>query len=121
MKRMVLAMTFAAMASAVVAAEPYQLDSSELANVEAGIRSKLTDPESAKFDGVSASKSASGTVWACGYVNAKNQSGGYVGQRPFIGFYRSGNFVVKEISRDKASAQAIWKKCRKIEIRIKFI
>lgn len=49
------------------------------------IRSELKDPDSAKFSGIYGVTSESWKIShaVCGYVNAKNSYGGYVGKRPF--------------------------------------
>ena len=44
------------------------------------VKAMLNDPDSAKFEGLQAGIT-SGDV--CGYVNAKNRMGGYVGKTPF--------------------------------------
>lgn len=52
----------------------------DFAAAQALVRSRLRDPESARF----------GKVWAgrqgavCGYVNARNAFGGYTGQQPWV-------------------------------------
>lgn len=45
------------------------------------VRSVLNDPDSAQFEGLFRNKKT-GSV--CGYVNAKNRMGGYVGRELFI-------------------------------------
>jgi len=45
------------------------------------VREALIDPDSGRFSGVYYNEN---TKNACGYVNAKNRLGGYVGMRPFI-------------------------------------
>lgn len=46
------------------------------------VRSTLKDPHSAMFEGLEAGTTHDGTI-VCGYVNAKNGFGGYVGRQPF--------------------------------------
>lgn len=45
------------------------------------VRGMLNDPESAQFEGLFSNRKT-GSV--CGYVNAKNRMGGYVGKQLFI-------------------------------------
>jgi hypothetical protein len=60
--------------------------------VEAAVRAQLRDPQSAVFRDLSATNdrkigtSPAGLV-VCGYVNAKNSFGGFIGEKPFINFY----------------------------------
>jgi hypothetical protein len=58
----------------------------ETPSTEELIKSKLTDPDSARFRNVMAvrPKSFSSGFLFCGEVNAKNQLGGYVGFQPFL-------------------------------------
>lgn len=53
--------------------------------VESGIRSRLKDPDSAKFGEMLAGTDASGATRVCGWVNAKNSFGGYGGPQIFAG------------------------------------
>jgi len=59
--------------------EPYTIEFAE-----GVIRRDLRDPESARFRDVRRN-TEKGAV--CGYVNAKNGYGGYVGEAPFIVYY----------------------------------
>nr|WP_315467126.1 hypothetical protein [uncultured Undibacterium sp.] len=45
------------------------------------VREILNDPESARFEGLFSNRK---TGAVCGYVNAKNRMGGYVGRQLFI-------------------------------------
>lgn len=56
----------------------------EIAMVMAGVRNKLRDPESARFEGVYALNGSNGVRHYCGYVNAKNGFGGYTGKSQFL-------------------------------------
>lgn len=49
------------------------------------MRRSLKDPDSARFGDVMAARAADGTTIVCGYVNARNSFGGYVGMQPFSG------------------------------------
>ena len=52
--------------------------------IKAHVSASLKDPYSAKFSPITASENAEGTQYRiCGFVNAKNSFGGYVGMKPF--------------------------------------
>ncbi len=50
-----------------------------------GLRKILKDPNSAILGQIEAGPEESGTIYICGFVNAKNSFGGYTGDKPFIG------------------------------------
>jgi hypothetical protein len=54
------------------------------ADVKAALEEKLKDPESARYSDVFIVQSSEGTSAACGWVNAKNSHGGYVGKTRFV-------------------------------------
>lgn len=56
-------------------------DPSELKKVKSMVKEKLIDPESAQFSELKFYKS---TKSGCGYVNAKNQFGGFTGRKRFV-------------------------------------
>lgn len=61
-----------------------KLTDKQLAAAKAAIADQLRDPDSAKFIGVLGSHPKdSEDVMVCGFVNAKNAFGGYVGKTPF--------------------------------------
>jgi len=64
---------------------PYELNEIIIDGVYAGVRDQLKDPDSAKFSDLKASITDNNAVSVCGFVNAKNSYGGYVGKQPFIG------------------------------------
>lgn len=64
---------------------PYILDKSDIAAVQAGTRSSLKDPDSARFGKMVAGTNAKGDVIVCLMVNAKNSYGGYTGEKPHFG------------------------------------
>ena len=67
-------------------------------DVRAGVTAGLKDPTSPRF-GTSfvAAKGSSGSVVVCGFVNAKNSFGGYVGEAPFIGVINSAATISERI------------------------
>jgi hypothetical protein len=66
-------------------AAPFTLTAAHMKTIQAGLRSSLKDPDSARFGTMRAVKDAKGDVIVCGYVNAKNSFGGYTGDQPFLG------------------------------------
>ena len=73
-----------------VRAEPADtLSAEQITAVEAGVRASLKNPDSAKISGLVV-RPINGPIFAvCGYVNAKNTSGRYVGNFAFDGFLRN--------------------------------
>jgi hypothetical protein len=58
------------------------------------VRKELKDPPSALFEGLVARPDANGrSLHICGWVNARNSFGGYVGRKPFYA-------IVTESGRD---------------------
>lgn len=62
---------------------PPQLDYELILAQQEKIKASLRDPDSVRFTDIVVSRS-SGAPVVCGYVNAKNGFGGYVGKEPFI-------------------------------------
>jgi hypothetical protein len=70
-------------------AEPaVTLSAEQTAAIEADVRARLEHPDSAKFSGIAAKSvgPVGPILLVCGYVNAKNSSGGYIGDLAFDGF-----------------------------------
>lgn len=74
-------------------------DQAFLTEQQESVRRTLKDPQSAQFSEVYISRIA-GTPSACGYVNAKNSFGGYVGRRRFMA--ENGRVFVEDSDDDKA-------------------
>ena len=71
-------------------AEPADtLSAEQIAAIEAGVRAKLNNPDSAKISGLVVRPINSPIFAVCGYVNAKNASGRYVGNVAFDGFLQN--------------------------------
>lgn len=66
-------------------AAPFALTAAHTKTIQAGVRSSLKDPDSARFGAMRAAKDTKGAVVVCGFVNAKNSFGGYTGDQPFVG------------------------------------
>jgi len=89
----------------------YTLSESEQAAVKRGVIAMLKDPESARFEGLRASKDSEGVVMVCGYVNARNSFGGYAGNQAFTGVLYNGQFGVGGLANDSAVTNVIRQKC----------
>lgn len=80
--------------------KPVTLTKPEIAEVEAVVTYTLIDPDSAKFreiNSVVVTKSNGTTIQrVCGYVNGKNQMGGYAGFEMFGGLLENGKFKRKD-------------------------
>ena len=73
--------------SSLKAHKPVKLTEADITAIKDGVRKSLKDPESASFGAMKAG-SGDGTtaaVTVCGYVNAKNNIGGYIGEQLFVG------------------------------------
>lgn len=73
---------------------PVEVTEKMRADIESAIRSRLKDPESARFGVVYASQDKTGAIFACGVVNARNSFGGYVGDKPYVVGMSSDGFVL---------------------------
>jgi hypothetical protein len=62
---------------------PREPTEEERAVIEAGVKSKLRDADSAQFRGIKIGPDQKQTLMACGEVNSKNAYGGYVGFSKF--------------------------------------
>lgn len=96
---------------------PYTLNKAEIAAVEAGTRSSLKDPDSARFGKMVAGKDSKGEISVCLMVNAKNSYGGYTGETPHFGIFlvnsKPPKFVIAPGSADypQFRDQAVLKVC----------
>jgi hypothetical protein len=53
--------------------------------VYSGVQRVLSDPNSARFGEIFAGRQPDGTLYVCGSVDVRNNSGGYIGDQPFYG------------------------------------
>lgn len=76
-----------------------KLSASQLKAVDSGSRVRLKDPYSAVVTKIVAGRDAIGTLHVCGYINAKNSFGAYVGDVAFSGaiFEQNGKVVFARI------------------------
>lgn len=93
----------------------YILSNAETSAIINGVRGRLKDPASAIFGGVVAKKEASGFVYVCGSINAKNSFGGYTGDQPYSGMLTGEGptafFAVLGIGGGDGKREAIVKVC----------
>lgn len=61
----------------------HDIELSVIETCQSSAKKKLKDPESARFDGWAATRSAEGKWSASGMVNAKNSYGAYEGSQPY--------------------------------------
>lgn len=87
--------------------------------IQDGVRKSLNDPDSAKFGQIFESKSSNtSTKTVCGFVNARNRFGGYVGMVPFYGLLLTMDdgslkfIVIGEISATPISAKVTASMCK---------
>jgi opacity protein-like surface antigen len=85
--------------------ELIELSSSQVRSLERAVKNNLKDSSSAQFGRYITFnvENVDGTTMtgACGYVNAKNSYGGYVGMTPYIALGVDGAFVTASISEYK--------------------
>ena len=53
--------------------------------IYSGVQRLLSDPASAQFGQIVAGMKPDGTVYVCGSVNARTNSGAFTGDQPFYG------------------------------------
>ena len=95
----IMCFIFPAIASAQIApglnTHGYDLTVGEVDAIKASVISILKNPQSARFGTIIASQNEkTGQIIVCGYVNAKNSSGGYAGNQPFKGVLKGKRFVI---------------------------
>jgi hypothetical protein len=99
MLRSTKAACFAVVIVLIALPAAWWVKSSPLRGVEAEVRARLKDPESARFTSVTWNPEKKA---GCGYVNAKNSMGGYVGSKHFV-LLRGGYFEFEPEDRDVGS------------------
>ena len=98
---------------------PVVLSAAESTAVEAGVRNALKDPESSRFGEFAAGKDDKQTTMVCGYVNAKNAFGGYVGASPFVGGIVNDKFVPIKIGSTAVDARVVIEVCKDIGLDVR--
>ena len=118
MRKALLAAAIIAVAAPAVAATKtfvrFKLTPAQIAAVQESVRDNLKDPESARFGPMFAARPKDGGMpMVCGYVNARNSFGGYVGDQPFIGVLVSnGKFAALSIGDGGTKSTVALKMCR---------
>lgn len=100
MRLALIAAAVLAYSPALADMRPVALTPAEIGEVQAVVSYTLIDPESARFREITSvivTKSNGSTIQrVCGYVNAKNQMGGYAGFEMFGGQMVNGKFKRKD-------------------------
>ena len=73
------------------------------------VRTRLKDPDSARFAGVSLNEKT-GSI--CGWVNAKNSWGGYTGMTEFVLIVPTGEFVLRPATSGQSDVESNLKDVR---------
>jgi hypothetical protein len=76
--------------SSIPTGSPVAITDEMRAQIEAGTKQALKDPESARFGVIAGAQTPDGNISVCGMVNAKNSFGGYTGEQPFFGVLHPG-------------------------------
>jgi hypothetical protein len=91
----------------LIAVSPVNLTPAQIAIIQAGVRAKLKDPDSARFGIIRAGANASGQIMVCGMINAKNSYGGYSGMSPFMGDLSSTAFKLDGMAGGDSEGSAM--------------
>ena len=86
MRSVLLTIIFVVLTGQARAELAVTLSTEQITVIETGIQARLKNPDSAKFSGLVARTIIGEVVAVCGYVNAKNSSGSYIGNLAFDGF-----------------------------------
>lgn len=86
MRSVLLTIIFVVLTGQARAELAVTLSTEQITVIETGIQARLKNPASAKFSGLVARTIIGEVVAVCGYVNAKNSSGSYIGNLAFDGF-----------------------------------
>jgi len=89
----------------------HQLTSQQRSAVEDSLRRSLIDPTSAIFGEFRAIVDDARLVVVCGYVNGKNNLGGYVGAKPFRGLFSGDRFDVINFGGSDKDARETEQRC----------
>lgn len=96
----------------------YSLSAADQTNVRRSVLASLKDPESARFGSMAASKATDGTIFVCGFVNARNSFGGYTGMEPFAGRMTGPAFGVVYWGNTRPMYDYVLSECRKFGVPI---
>lgn len=93
------------------ATTPHVLTPAERERLETALKNELKDPGSAIFGKSIAVKGESGLIYVCGYINAKNSYGGYVGNKPYYAFVTEKGAAVLTIGGTGTSTDVAYIMC----------
>lgn len=100
------------------AGAPVTLSPTQTQAIQAAVIDTLKDPESARFSEIAATQGDSGEISVCGFVNAKNSFGGYVGKKPFHGKIAGNTFMLRHLSSSENETTLILRGCHALGIMI---
>ena len=80
--------------------------------VYSGVQRVLSNPASAQFGQIFAGRKPDGTVYVCGSVNARTNSGAFTGDQPFYGTLDQREFTPIKIGGSEEKSRAIQAYCR---------
>ena len=80
--------------------------------VQSGVQRVLSDPSSAHFGEIYAGEQPDGTLYICGSVDVRNNSGGYTGEQPFYGTLDQRAFTPTTIGGSEEQSRSIEAYCR---------
>ncbi len=99
-------------------AKPITLSAKQISSVRSGVTRMLKnqDLEAARFGRMLAGKTSTGVI-VCGYVDSKNGSGEYVGERPFHGVFlgmdNASSFIVTGTGGTESENAETFEVCRR--------
>jgi hypothetical protein len=86
MRSMLLTIVFVVLTGQARAELAVTLSAEQITVIQTGVQARLKNPDSAKFSSLVARPIDGPVLAVCGYVNAKNSSGSYIGNLAFDGF-----------------------------------
>jgi hypothetical protein len=99
-----------ALAVLLVSLAPAAADA--IADMKAAAALKLKDPYSARFENLRdrtvPNLKGQPTRVICGFVNAKNSFGGYIGAQPFVYFVSDRDFNIASDAASRVTVPAMW-------------
>lgn len=96
----------------------YSLSPAEQQTVQEYVVGSLKDPDSARFGQIAAAKADNGTIYVCGYVNARNSFGGYTGMQPYLGQMIGPVFKVQWWGNTRPMVDYVLDECHKAGVTI---
>lgn len=101
------------------APSPGALSAEQNTAVQGAVKSRLSDPDSARFGGYALATRPTGIRLVCGWVNAKNRFGGYTGNRPYmVMLIGTDGASLIDVGGTDATAEAILGQCAEEGVRL---